>query len=130
MTELATRLAEAVGRSHRHDFTVEGWLVTDVAGTLAQPVLSTPGMIGMLEHAAILLLREHVGEALHTVGFEVSVRHVGGAVAGDACTAVATLREVVDGRKLRFDVEALHGERRLGVGTHERRVLAPRPDRG
>jgi fluoroacetyl-CoA thioesterase len=30
---------------------------------------------------------------------------------------------VVDGRKLRFDVEVREGERTIGVGTHERRVI-------
>src|SRR5438270_80507 len=35
----------------------------------------------------------------------------------------ARLREVVDQRKLRFDVEVREGERTLGVGTHERRVI-------
>jgi fluoroacetyl-CoA thioesterase len=33
------------------------------------------------------------------------------------------LREIVDGRKLRFEVEVTHGERTIGVGTHERRVI-------
>jgi predicted thioesterase len=35
----------------------------------------------------------------------------------------ASLSEVVDGRKLRFDVEVREGERTIGVGTHERRVI-------
>ena len=35
----------------------------------------------------------------------------------------ARLREVVDGRKLRFDVEVREGDRTIGVGTHERRVI-------
>jgi fluoroacetyl-CoA thioesterase len=35
----------------------------------------------------------------------------------------AELREVVDGRKLRFEVEVRSGERVIGVGTHERRVI-------
>ena len=35
----------------------------------------------------------------------------------------STLSEVVDGRKLRFDVEVTEGERTIGVGTHERRVI-------
>jgi fluoroacetyl-CoA thioesterase len=40
----------------------------------------------------------------------------------------ATLREIADGRKLRFDVEVREGERVIGVGTHERRVIdAPPP---
>jgi predicted thioesterase len=33
------------------------------------------------------------------------------------------VREVVDGRKFRFDVEVTEGERTIGVGTHERRVI-------
>jgi fluoroacetyl-CoA thioesterase len=35
----------------------------------------------------------------------------------------STLREIADGRKLRFDVEVTEGERTIGVGTHERRVI-------
>ena len=46
-----------------------------------------------------------------------------GAVEGARCTASALLREVVDGRKLRFDVEVKEGDRTVGVGTHERRVI-------
>ena len=41
-------------------------------------------------------------------------------------TGVVTLeelREVVDERKLRFDVEVRDGDRTIGVGTHERRVI-------
>ena len=34
------------------------------------------------------------------------------------------LREVVEDRKLRFDVEVTEGDRTIGVGTHERRVIA------
>ena len=58
-----------------------------------------------------------------TVGFEVCVKHVGGAPEGARLTVTATLREVVDGRKFRFDVEVRDGERTIGVGTHERRAL-------
>jgi predicted thioesterase len=42
---------------------------------------------------------------------------------GSTCTVTAKLREVEDGRKLRFDVEVRDGERTIGVGTHERRVI-------
>ena len=33
------------------------------------------------------------------------------------------LREVVDDRKLHFDVEVTEGDRTIGLGTHERRVI-------
>ena len=41
----------------------------------------------------------------------------------------ATLREVVDERKWRFDVEVREGDRTIGVGTHERRDRAARMSR-
>jgi fluoroacetyl-CoA thioesterase len=51
------------------------------------------------------------------------VKHVAAAGEGAACTVTARLREVVDDRKLRFDVEVKEGERTIGVGTHQRRVI-------
>jgi predicted thioesterase len=42
---------------------------------------------------------------------------------GTTCTVRAELREVVDERKLHFDVEVKEGDRTIGVGTHQRRVI-------
>jgi len=109
---------------HEHAFVAEGRLLTDVRGALATSVLSTPAMIAMMEHAATSLALLHIAPGTATVGFEVCVKHVAGAPAGAHCVARAVLREVVDERKLRFDVEVLEGERTIGVGTHERRVVA------
>ena len=111
------------GISREDEFVVEGRLLTDVGGSIGVSVLSTPGMIGMIERNAATLAYEHLEEGKATVGFEVCVKHVAGAVEGSRCTARATLREVVDGRKLRFDVEVVEGDRTIGVGTHERRVI-------
>ncbi len=80
-------------------------------------------MIGMMEASAQVLAYEHLPEGKATVGFEVCVKHVAAAAEGATCRTRATLREVVDGRKLRFDVEVSEGERTIGVGTHERRVV-------
>ncbi|MGH2951448.1 MAG: thioesterase, FlK family, partial [Solirubrobacterales bacterium] len=48
---------------------------------------------------------------------------VAAAAEGARLTVRSTLREVVDGRKLRFAVEVAEAERTIGVGTHERRVI-------
>lgn len=111
------------GLTRSEDFVVEGILLTDVGGTIGVSVLSTPGMIGRMERNAAMLAIEHLPDGKATVGFEVCIKHVAGAPEGASCTAYATLREVVDGRKLRFDVEVRDGDRVLGVGTHERRVI-------
>jgi fluoroacetyl-CoA thioesterase len=111
------------GMDRSQEFVVEGRLLTDVGGTIGASVLSTPGMIGMIEGNAAALAFESLEEGKATVGFEVCVKHVAAAAEGQTCTAYAKLREVVDGRKLRFDVEVKEGERTIGVGTHERRVI-------
>ena len=111
------------GISRESEFTAEGRLLTTVGGSLGISVLSTPGMIAMIERNAAILAREHLPDGKATVGFEVCVKHVAGAAEGARCTTSATLREVADGRKLRFDVEVREGDRTIGVGTHERRVV-------
>jgi len=116
------RLEPGIERSR--EFTVDDRLLTDVGGTIGVEVLSTPGMIGMIERNCAELAYERLPEGSATVGFEVCVKHVAAAAKGSSCVAHGRLREVVDGRKLRFDVEVTEGDRTIGVGTHERRVIA------
>ena len=105
------------------EFTVEDRLVTDVGGTIGVSVLSTPGMIGMMERCASILSFENLPDGKANVCFEVCIKHVAAAAEGSACRVRATLREIVDDRKLHFDVEVTEGERTIGVGTHQRRVI-------
>jgi fluoroacetyl-CoA thioesterase len=113
-----------VGLEATHEFEVDGPLLTDVGGTLGFSVLSTPGMIAIMEQTASMLVYPLLEEGKATVGFEVCVKHVAGAARGARCIASARLEEIVDGRKLRFavSVEAEDG-RTIGVGTHERRIV-------
>ena len=48
-------MALETGISREHEFTVEGQLLTDVGGTIGVSVLSTPGMIAMIERNAAML---------------------------------------------------------------------------
>jgi fluoroacetyl-CoA thioesterase len=109
------------------EFVVEDRLLTDVGGTLGFSVLSTPGMIAMMERCAAMLAFEQLPEGQATVGFEVCVKHVAGAGAGARCTVTAKLDRVEDERKWFFHVEVREGERVIGVGTHQRRVVKSAP---
>jgi fluoroacetyl-CoA thioesterase len=111
------------GIERSDEFEVGGALLTDVRGSLPVSVLSTPGMIAMMERNASLLAGDHLPDGKATVGFEVCIKHVAAAAEGSQCTVHAKLREVADERKLRFDVEVREGDRTIGVGTHERRVI-------
>jgi len=111
------------GIERTDEFAVEGRLLTDVGGTLATKVLSTPGMISVMERCCSILAWERLPDGKATVGFEVCIKHVAAAGEGSACSVHARLDEVVEDRKLRFAVEVREGERTIGVGTHERRVV-------
>lgn len=112
-----------IGAERIDEFVAEGHLLTDVGGTLGASVLSTPGMIAMMERTSAVLAYECLPEGSATVGFEVCIKHVAGAGEGASCTARAKLTDVVEGRKLFFEVEVREGERTIGVGTHQRRVI-------
>ena len=86
-------------------------------------VLSTPSMIGLMERAAIQAVQEQLPEGHTTVGFEVNVKHFGATPKGDTVTVVAELLEI-DGRKLRFKVEARDQDKKVGDGTHRRAIIA------
>ncbi len=116
-----------VGMEDSEEFEVDGRLLTDVGGTLPTEVLSTPGMIGMMERTASRLVYPALQDGKATVGFEVNVRHVGAARKGERCTAHARLEEIADGRKLRFAVEVTAQDgRTIGLGRHERRIIDTR----
>jgi fluoroacetyl-CoA thioesterase len=86
-------------------------------------VLSTPSMIGLMERAGIEAVQAHLPEGHTTVGFEVNVKHFGAAPKGEKVTVRAELLEI-DGRKLRFKVEAHDEHKKVGEGTHRRAIIA------
>ena len=89
--------------------------------------LSTPSMIGAMEQASQRAVLDRLPPEQSTVGFEVNIRHVAGADIGATVVAVAEL-ERVDGRWLYFKVEALDGDRTIGVGTHRRAIITLPPE--
>ena len=85
-------------------------------------VLSTPSMIGLMERAGIQAVQTILPECYTTVGFEVNVKHFAATPKGKKITVRAELLEV-DGRKLRFKVEAHDEDKKVGEGTHRRAIV-------
>lgn len=117
----------APGLEYDYDVEVGGELLTDVGGTLPAKVLSTPAMVGLMERAATICVHPHLPDGKVTVGFEICIKHVGASFEGATVNVRATLREVADERKCRFDVEVREADRTIGVGTHERRMIDAPP---
>ena len=86
------------------------------------PKFSTPSMIQLMEQASMDSVVGHLSPGETTVGFEVNVRHLAPADIGDTIVANAELTEV-DRNRLTFRVEAFHGDRKLGEGTHRRAII-------
>jgi len=85
-------------------------------------VLSTPSMIGLMERAAIDAVQAELPQGHTTVGFEVNVKHFAATPKGKMVTVRAELTEI-DGRKLRFKVEARDEDKKVGEGTHRRAII-------
>ena len=78
----------------------------------------------MMERTAAILSLEHLPEGQvdrRLRGLHQARR--GGRRGRRLHGPVRRCSEFLDGRKLRFDVEVTEGDRTIGVGTHERRVI-------
>lgn len=85
-------------------------------------VLATPVMINLIEAAALDAVERFLPPGHQSLGTRLDVRHVAATPVGMRITALAQVM-AVEGRSIRFRVEA-HDERDLiGDGTHERVVV-------
>jgi predicted thioesterase len=100
------------------------WTIASYDSSLP-PVLSTPAMIGFMEHATVTAVKPHLGPGAITVGTRVEIDHVKAAPAGSILTVTAKL-VAHDGRFLTFEVEARSGETVLGRGKVSRAIVEPK----
>jgi fluoroacetyl-CoA thioesterase len=85
-------------------------------------VLATPVMINLIEAAALAAV-EHLLPAGHqSLGTVLNVRHIAATPVGMRVEATAEVIEI-DGRTIRFRVEARDEKELIGDGTHERVVV-------
>lgn len=86
------------------------------------PVFSTPHLVALLENAAKTLVEPYLAAGQSTVGTVVNVRHLAATPVGMTVRARAELL-AVDGRRLRFRVEAWDEQEKIGEGEHERFII-------
>lgn len=102
--------------------TVDASMVITLGGDSRATVFSTPNMILWMERAAREGLREFLEPGEESVGVDVDVQHLGAAPLGATVRSLAKVI-AVDGRRVRFEVEAWAGDRLLGRGSHSRAVV-------
>ena len=85
-------------------------------------VLATPALIMNLEMISRDLAKEHLEHGYDTVGTHVDVKHLAATPAGMGVTYHSELIEV-NGRNLRFRVEAYDEKEKVGEGFHGRAII-------
>ncbi len=99
-------------------------LYPEAAEFQAMPeVLATGFLVGLIEWACVLAVMPHLDwPREQTVGTHVDVSHEKATPPGMVVTASVRLA-AVDGRRLRFDVDAHDGVDVIARGTHERFIV-------
>jgi len=88
-------------------------------------VLSTPTMIGLMEHATVMAITPELPPGSISVGTRIEVDHLKAVGPGAAVVAWAKFVEY-RGRFLVFEVEARSGEHLIGRGRVFRAIVHPR----
>ena len=85
-------------------------------------VLATPVMINLIEAAALAAVEHLLPAGYQSLGTRLEVRHVAATPVGMRVRATATVL-AVEGRTIRFGVEAQDEKEPIGGGLHERVVV-------
>jgi len=86
------------------------------------PVYGTPALVALMEAAAVKALEGCLSAGQTTAGGKIDVRHLAATPVGMTVRARAEL-VAVEGRKLRFQIEAWYEVEKIGEAVHERFVI-------
>jgi predicted thioesterase len=102
--------------------TVSQTLLATHLGSGSVEVYATPGMIALMEAAAVAAIDPLLPEGQSSVGVALDVRHLAATPPGEQVRARAEVIGV-DGRKVTFQVQAWDEHELIGEGTHVRYVI-------
>ncbi len=107
---------------HERSLVAGAQATADAIGNPGVAVVSTPAMIGFLEHTCHLCIAAYFDDGEVSVGTHVNVAHHRAASAHEALFLCATVLER-QGRAVTFTVEAQQKGKTVMSGTHARRVV-------
>ena len=99
-------------------------LYPDIEEATVMPrVFATGYMVGLMEFACIKFINPHIDwPRQQSVGIHINVSHTAATPPGMTVTVKGRLDEV-DGRKLRFSLEAFDDRDQISSGTHDRFII-------
>ena len=112
------------GQTGEREATVTNEMSINRMGRPGADVLSTPGLLELMEWACIEATDDSLPEGYTTVGYAVDgFRHVAPTPIGGVVTVKVELTEV-DRNRLTYSIQAFEGDKSIGVATHKRAVVS------
>ena len=111
-----------VGDININEYIVKPENTADFLGNDGVSVLSTPSMIGFMENTAAQIVTTKLPENYRPVGTKINIEHISSAPVNTKVTIKATLI-TLEGRKLRFNVEAFNEKCKIGFGEYEQHII-------
>lgn len=112
------------GKTFTQEVIVEHKDTAAVYGSGALEVFATPAMVGLMENTAIKCLNGMLDAGSDTVGIEINTKHIKATRVGKKVFCRATITKV-DGRRIRFDIEAWDENGQIGTAVHDRFIIDP-----
>ncbi|MGY0373722.1 thioesterase family protein [Clostridium sp. JNZ J1-5] len=112
-----------VGETFVNEYIVKPENTADSIGNKGVIVLSTPSMIGFMEDTATRVVIDNIPENYRPVGTKIDVEHINSTPINMKVTIKATLI-AIEGKKLRYNVEAFNEKCKIGFGTYEQHVIS------
>ena len=91
-------------------------------GSGSLPVLATPALVAMMEHAGVNALKGRLPDGIDSVGVAIRVEHLAASPVGMTVRAEAVLT-ASDGRSYDFAIEAYDAKGLVGRATHRRATV-------
>lgn len=111
-----------IGETLVNEYIVKPEDTADFIGNKGVIMLSTPSMICFMEDTATHLVIDNIPENYRTVGTKINVEHINPTPVNMRVTIKATLI-AIEGRKLRYNMEAFNEKCKIGFGIYEQYVI-------
>ena len=111
-----------VGETLVIEYIVKPEDTAEFIGNKGVTTLSTPSMIRFMEDAANHVVIDNMPENYRSVGTKINVEHINPTPVNMKVTVKATLI-AIEGRKLRYNVEAFNEKCKIGFGIYEQHII-------
>lgn len=112
------------GKTYTQEITVTTKDTAITYGSGHLEVFATPAMVGLMENTAVKCLEGLLEPDTDTVGIEMNVQHIKATAVGQKVSCKATLTGI-DGRRIRFELEAWDDKGKIGQAIHDRFIINP-----